>query len=309
LIEFDKLTKVFRNVVAVSELSLNVDDAEVFGLLGPNGAGKTTTLMMLCSILKPSSGTIRVDHIDVRTEPDKVRSRLGIAFQEPALDSRLTVERNLEFHADACRLPRDQKKQRIKEVLTYLEMWDSRTQKAGKLSGGMKKKVEDAKLFIQEPPVAIFDEPTAYLDVTSRLKVWKRIESLKEQGSTVILATNMMDEAERLSDRLAILSKGKLAVEGTPATLKDALPRGDVIEILIGGDVQTALDHLNKIPEVKEIIPLKPPNKLRIYISYAETNLPVIIETLVRHGLRVDNVVVKEPSLDDVFLHYTGETL
>ncbi len=309
MIEFDKLTKVFRNVVAVSELSLNVDDAEVFGLLGPNGAGKTTTLMMLCSILKPSSGTIRVDHIDVRTEPDKVRSRLGIAFQEPALDSRLTVERNLEFHADACRLPRDQKKQRIKEVLTYLEMWDSRTQKAGKLSGGMKKKVEDAKLFIQEPPVAIFDEPTAYLDVTSRLKVWKRIESLKEQGSTVILATNMMDEAERLSDRLAILSKGKLAVEGTPATLKDALPRGDVIEILIGGDVQTALDHLNKIPEVKEIIPLKPPNKLRIYISYAETNLPVIIETLVRHGLRVDNVVVKEPSLDDVFLHYTGETL
>ncbi len=309
MIEFDKLTKVFRNVVAVSELSLNVDDAEVFGLLGPNGAGKTTTLMMLCSILKPSSGTIRVDHIDVRTEPDKVRSRLGIAFQEAALDSRLTVERNLEFHADACRLPRDQKKQRIKEVLTYLEMWDSRTQKAGKLSGGMKKKVEDAKLFIQEPPVAIFDEPTAYLDVTSRLKVWKRIESLKEQGSTVILATNMMDEAERLSDRLAILSKGKLAVEGTPATLKDALPRGDVIEILIGGDVQTALDHLNKIPEVKEIIPLKPPNKLRIYISYAETNLPVIIETLVRHGLRVDNVVVKEPSLDDVFLHYTGETL
>ena len=122
MIEFDKLTKVFKTVTAVSELSLKVDDAEIFGLLGPNGAGKTTTLMMLCSILRPTSGTIRVDQFDVRTEPERVRARLGIAFQEPVLDSRLTVERNLEFHADACRIPHDQKKQRIKEVLTYMEL-------------------------------------------------------------------------------------------------------------------------------------------------------------------------------------------
>jgi len=309
LIEFDNLTKIFKKVVAVSELTLRVDDAEIFGLLGPNGAGKTTTLMMLCSILKPTSGTIRVDRLDVRTEAEKVRTRLGISFQEPVLDSRLTVEKNLEFHADACRLPHDQKKHRIKEVLTYLDMWESRDQKAGKLSGGMKKKVEDAKLFVQEPPVAIFDEPTAYLDVTSRLKVWKRIESLKEQGSTVILATNMMDEAERLSNRLGILSKGKLVAEGSPASLKDALPRGDVIEILIAGNMQSALDHLGKMLDVKQIISLKPPNKLRLYVGHAETNLPVIMETLVKEGLRVDSVVVKEPSLDDVFLHFTGETL
>lgn len=309
MIEFEKLTKTFKTGVAVSELSLKVDDGEIFGLLGPNGAGKTTTLMMLCSILKPTSGTIRVDDVDVRSEPQKVRSLLGIAFQEPVLDSRLTVEKNLEFHADACRLPRDQKKQRIREVLTYLDMWDSRTQKAGKLSGGMKKKVEDAKLFIQEPRVAIFDEPTAYLDVPSRLKVWKRIESLKDQGSTVILATNMMDEAERLSNRLGILSKGKLEAEGSPASLKDALPRGDVIEILIAGNIRSALDYLGKMIEVKQIISLKPSNKLRLYVGHAETNLPLIMEALVKGGLRVDSVVVKEPSLDDVFLHYTGEIL
>ncbi len=309
MISFEKLTKVFKTVVAVSELSLAVADGEIFGLLGPNGAGKTTTLMMLCSILKPTSGTIRVDHIDVRTEPERVRSRLGIAFQEPVLDSRLTVERNLEFHADACRIPHDLKKQRIKEVLTYMDMWDSRNQKAGKLSGGMKKKVEDSKLFIQEPPVAIFDEPTAYLDVTSRLRVWKRIEGLKDHGSTVILATNMMDEAERLSNRLGILSKGKLAAMGTPASLKDALPRGDVIEILLTGDTQVAIADLSKMAVVKQVIPLKPPNKLRLYVDHAETNLPLIMDALVKSGLRVDSVVVKEPSLDDVFLHCTGETL
>jgi ABC-2 type transport system ATP-binding protein len=309
LIEFEKLTKIFKTVTAVSELSLKVDDAEIFGLLGPNGAGKTTTLMMLCSILRPTSGTIRVDQLDVRKDPEKVRGRLGIAFQEPVLDSRLTVERNLEFHADACRIPHDLKKQRIKEVLTYMDMWDSRNQKAGKLSGGMKKKVEDSKLFVQEPPVAIFDEPTAYLDVTSRLRVWKRIESLKDQGSTIILATNMMDEAERLSNRLGILSKGKLVAEGTPASLKDELPRGDVIEIQLTGDTQAAIDDLTLMAVVKQVIPLKPPNKLRLYVDHAETNLPVIMDTLVKHGLRVDSVVVKEPSLDDVFLHFTGETL
>jgi len=296
-------------VSAVSDLSLKVSDGEVFGLLGPNGAGKTTSLMILCTILRPTSGTIRVDTFDIRREPEKVRSRLGIAFQEPVLDSRLTVERNLAFHADACRLPKDKKKQRIKEVLTYLDMWDSRKQKAGKLSGGMKKKVEDAKIFMQEPPIAIFDEPTAYLDVPSRHKVWKRIELLKDQGSTIILATNMMDEADRLSNRLAILSRGKLAAEGTPASLKDALPRGDVIEIEIAGDSESAVEHLRKINDVKQIIHLNPPSKLRLYVSQAETQLPVIMQILVKEGVRVESVVVKEPSLDDVFLHFTGETL
>ena len=294
MIEFDHLTKVFKTVSAVSDLSLKVSDGEVFGLLGPNGAGKTTSLMILCTILRPTSGTIRVDTFDIRREPEKVRSRLGIAFQEPVLDSRLTVERNLAFHADACRLPKDKKKQRIKEVLTYLDMWDSRKKKAGKLSGGMKK---------------IFDEPTAYLDVPSRHKVWKRIELLKDQGSTIILATNMMDEADRLSNRLAILSRGKLAAEGTPASLKDALPRGDVIEIEIAGDSESAVEHLRKITDVKQIIHLNPPSKLRLYVSQAETQLPVIMQILVKEGVRVESVVVKEPSLDDVFLHFTGETL
>lgn len=284
-------------------------DQEVFGLLGPNGAGKTTILMILCSILKPTSGTVLVNGVDVTNEAESVRRQLGIAFQEPALDSRLTVEQNLEFHADACRLERNEKKERVTEVLSYLDMFQSRKQKAGKLSGGMKKKLEDAKVFVQEPKIAVFDEPTAYLDVPSRHKVWKRISRLKDEGSTIILATNMMDEADRLCDRLGILGKGRLVATGTPSVLKDSIPIGDVIEIQVEGNTQLVAECLSKIPEVKQVTQLKPTSKFRVYVNRAELKLPMIMEALIQRGVKIQSVVVKEPSLDDVFLHCTGETL
>lgn len=159
MIVFRNLTKNFKDVTAVSNLSFKIEKQEIFGLLGPNGAGKTTTLLILASVLKPTSGTVIVDGFDVCKEPHRVREKLGLSFQEPVLDFRLTVEQNLDFHAEACGIPKNERKELIKGILEYLEMWDDRKKKAGKLSGGMKKKVEDAKLFIQRPKIAILMNP------------------------------------------------------------------------------------------------------------------------------------------------------
>lgn len=309
MITIANLTKTFKSITAVSDVNLEIPSGEIFGLLGPNGAGKTTLLMVLCTILKPTKGSINVDGNDIIREPEKVRRRLGLAFQEPVLDTRLSVENNLEFHARACGLPSSLGRERIKGILNYLDLWDMKNQKAGRLSGGMKKKVEDAKVFIQEPSIAIFDEPTAYLDVTSRLKVWKLINILGEKGCTVIVATNMMDEADRLCKRVAILSRGSLVVVGKPSALKDAIPGGDVIEILVSGDAQQTAGELGRMPDVSQVILLAGTNRLRVYVNRAELKLPRILETLLSRGTRIESVEVKEPSLDDVFVHYTGETL
>ena len=309
LIVFDKLSKFFKTVEVVSKLTFDVQDKEIFGLLGPNGAGKTTSMLILCSVLKPTSGTVIINNIDLNHEASKVRTQIGVAFQEPVLDSRLTVQQNLEFHADACGLKSHVKAERIKDILTHLDMWEDRKQKAGKLSGGMKKKIEDAKIFVQRPPVAIFDEPTAFLDVPSRHKVWKQIARLRDEGSTILLATNMMDEADKLCDRVGILSKGKLVAIGTPRTLKGNLPKGDVIEIRVTQDTARVAELVRNIPDVKDAIPLGSSNRIRIYVSHAELKMPTIMESLLRDGTHVESIDMKEPSLDDVFLHYTGETL
>jgi ABC-2 type transport system ATP-binding protein len=306
MIVFRNLTKKFKEVTAVSNLSFEIKEQEIFGLLGPNGAGKTTTLLMLASVLKPTGGTVIVDGFDVCEEPHKVRERLGLSFQEPVLDFRLSVEKNLDFHAEACGIPKDKRKELIREILEYLEMWQDRKKKAGKLSGGMKKKVEDAKLFIQKPKIAIFDEPTAYLDPPSRHKIWKRIKQLRDEGSTIILATNAMDEADLISDRVAIINKGKLVALNTPSKLKGTIPGGEVIEIKVEGRIEHLKSAVKGFSDVADVATVKGANIARIYVNHAEKALPLIMEKLFEQKMKVTGVDLKKPSLDDVFLHYTG---
>jgi ABC-2 type transport system ATP-binding protein len=306
MIVFRNLTKNFRDVTAVSNLSFEIEKQEIFGLLGPNGAGKTTTLLMLASVLKPTSGTVIVDGFDVCKEPHRVRERLGLSFQEPVLDFRLSVEKNLDFHAEACGIPKDKRRELIREILEYLGMWDDRKKKAGKLSGGMKKKVEDAKLFIQKPKIAIFDEPTAYLDPPSRHKIWKRIKQLREEGSTIILATNAMDEADLISDRVAIINKGKLVALDNPSKLKSTIPGGEVIEIKVDGRIEPIKNTIKDYSDVAEVVTVKGANTARIYVNHAEKILPLIMKRLFEQKVKVTGVDLKKPSLDDVFLHYTG---
>src|SRR5712692_9890794 len=203
MITFDNAGKRFGNLDAVKDFSITIKDGEILGLLGPNGAGKTTLMLMMGTVYRPTSGTINVNGFDVVKHPNEVRKLIGIAFQDPRVDGILSAFDVLNWH---------------------LKMTT------------MRKKVEDAKILVQRPSIAVFDEPTAFLDVPSRLLVWKMIRELRDEGSTVIVATNMMDEAERLSERVAIVNLGKLVTAGTLGQLKDTVKGGEVLEVTIGKD-------------------------------------------------------------------------
>jgi ABC-2 type transport system ATP-binding protein len=293
----------------VVHLNLEIKEGEIFGLLGPNGAGKTTTLLMLTTVIKPTEGTATVCGYDIRKSPDKARQFIGIAFQEPKLLWVSTPWDIINWHAKVSGLSTQERKQRVKWILKEFDMWEHRRKSAHALSGGMRKRVEIAKLLIQRPKIAIIDEPTAQIDVVGKYKIWGMIKALRDEGSTIILATNELYEADYLSERVAIMHKGKLLVCDTPKNLKDSIPGGDIVEVHFDGEVsQKTLEKLKSIDEVTDLINVKN-NHLRIYLNQAEKIIPKIIEFFSKQRLTVSSISMKEPSLDDVFLHYTGLTI
>lgn len=303
------LTKRFEDLVAVDHLNLDVEDGEIFGLLGPNGAGKTTTVLMLATVIKPTEGTAIVGESDIRKHPDDVRKLIGLCFQEPKLLWVSTPWDVLNWHAKVCDLSTQERKRRVKKVLEDLDMWDYRRKKVHGLSGGMKKRVEIAKILIQRPKIAFIDEPTAQIDIVGKHKVWNMIRELRDEGSTIILATNELYEADILSDRVGIMHKGKLLVCDTPKTLKDGIPGGDTVEVQLEKEVtQNALKELKNFQEVVDVVMVKP-NNLRIYLNKVEEIVPQIMELFLKNDLPIISIHMSEPSLDDVFVHYTGLTI
>jgi ABC-2 type transport system ATP-binding protein len=303
------LTKRFEDLTAVNHLDLNIDDGEIFGLLGPNGAGKTTTVLMLSTVIKPTSGTAIVGEYDVRENPNEVRKLIGICFQEPKLLWVSTPWDVLNWHAKICGLSTLERNRRVKQVLEDVNMWDDRHKKVHGLSGGMKKRIEIAKILIQRPKIAFIDEPTAQIDVIGKHKIWNMIRELRDEGSTVILATNELYEADVLSNRVGIMHKGKMLVCNTPKALKDSIPGGDIIEIQLEKEAsQNILQQLNSFQEVADIAVLKP-NNLKIFLNKVEEIVPRIMELFLANGVPVRSIHMSEPSLDDVFVHYTGLTI
>ncbi|MDH5448508.1 MAG: ATP-binding cassette domain-containing protein [Candidatus Bathyarchaeota archaeon] len=303
------LTKRFEDLVAVDHLNLNIEDGEIFGLLGPNGAGKTTTVLMLTTVIKPTKGTAIVGEHDIRKSPDDVRKLIGICFQEPKLLWVSTPWDVLNWHAKVCGLSTQERKKRVKQVLEDVSMWDYRKKKVHGLSGGMRKRVEVAKILIQRPKVAFIDEPTAQIDVVGKHKIWNMIRELRDEGSTIILATNELYEADILSDRVGIMHKGKLLVCDTPKTLKDSIPGGDIVEIQLEKEApKNALEELKKFPEVVDVATVSPKN-LRIYLNKVQEVVPQIMKLFLKNNLPIMSINMSEPSLDDVFVHYTGLTI
>lgn len=299
------LTKYYGRYLAVNHLDLEIYDGEIFGFLGPNGAGKTTTLLMLTTVIKPSDGTAIVGGYDITKTPEKVREQIGMAFQDPKLYWVNTPWEILTWHAKVCGYRGSKAKEIVKEILTKLDMWEARNKRAFELSGGMKKRVEIAKIFIQKPNIAIFDEPTAQIDVSGKHKIWEMIKELRDEGSTIILATNELYEADVLSDRIGIIHKGKLVALGSPSELKDKIPGGDVLEIKIEDDISNEiLNKLRSYPEISSIDYSN--NELRIYLNMVEEVLPKVVSFLLSRKVRIKAVNMREPSLDDVFLHFTG---
>jgi ABC-2 type transport system ATP-binding protein len=309
IIQIENLTKRFGNLAAVDHLNLKVEEGEILGLLGPNGAGKTTVILMIATVIRPTEGTALVGDYDIKKNPDRVRGLLGIAFQEPKMLWVATPWDIVNWHAKVCGLSTQERKQRVKEVLDTLDMWEPRHKNVHALSGGMRKRVEIAKVLIQRPKIAIVDEPTAQIDIVGKHKIWNMLLELRDEGSTIILATNELYEADQLSDRVGILHRGKLLVCDTPKKLKDSILGGDIVDVQLEKEAPTQIiEELKGLKEVVDVMQIKPTN-LRLYLNRVEEIVPQIMNLFMKNDVPITSLRMSEPSLDDVFAHYTGLTI
>ena len=226
MIHTDNLVKTFDagksgTVKAVDGVTFDVQPGEVFAFLGPNGAGKTTTIQMLTTLLRPTSGTIRIDGLDPLERPLEVRGRFGIVFQDPSLDNELTAYENMTLHGVLYHMPRRLRVERVERLLKLFELWDRRDSFVKTFSGGMKRRLEIARGLLHTPKILFLDEPTLGLDPQSRNQLWTHVKHLNEtEGLTVFLTTHYMDEAERMAHRLAVIDHGRIVAQGTPAALR-----------------------------------------------------------------------------------------
>ena len=222
MIKVENLSKTFGEVAAVDNISFDIESGEVFAFLGPNGAGKTTTIKILTTLLRPTSGTISIDGLNPATQPNEVRKRFGIVFQDPSLDQELTAYENMELHGILYHVPRKIRHERTEMLLKLFELWDRRKNYVKEFSGGMKRRLEIARGFLHTPKILFLDEPTLGLDPQSRNQLWTHVKNLnKTEGVTVFLTTHYMDEAERVADRLAIIDHGRIVAQGSPQELRE----------------------------------------------------------------------------------------
>jgi ABC-2 type transport system ATP-binding protein len=305
-IETFKLTRKFNGLTAVDQLDISVESGEIFALLGPNGAGKTTTISMLCTILKPSSGTAKVNGFDIVKESMQVRKSIGIVFQDPSIDDRLTGRENLLMHANLYGVPASEQKNRIDSVLKLVELEDRADDLMRIYSGGMRRRLELARGLIHYPKVLFLDEPTLGLDPQTRDHVWKYIRELKEAHDiTVVLTTHYMDEADRLSDRIAIMDYGKIIALDTPSKLKETL-EGDMVIIKANNPdaVASMLNEKMGLPHTHIVN-----GNVEVTVKNGKNMLPRIVDMATQNKIFVESISLREPNLEDVFLHYTGRTI
>jgi len=309
-VETQNLVKQYGKTQALKGLDFTVNEGEIMVLLGPNGSGKTTLLMTLATVLKPSSGTAKVMGIDVAKYPTKVRQILGISFQDARGFWRHKPAEILRFHAAMCGVKKSERDDLINRVLKEMELWDARNKLFMQLSGGQAKRLEVAKILVQNPKFAIFDEPSSQVDLRGKRTIWGKILELKEKGATLLVATNEVREAEYLADRVTILEKGKNIVCDTVQNLKDKIAGGDIVELeLEHVENDPALQNeLAKIPGTVKLAALQE-SKFKIYVSMAEAWVPKMTSLCYERNIRVSSVRVTEPSLDDVFLSFTGKKL
>jgi ABC-2 type transport system ATP-binding protein len=306
-IKAEELTKKFNGLVAVDHLSFTVMNGELFGLLGPNGAGKTTTINMLSTLLDPTSGYGEVASFDISKHKDDVRKSIGIVFQEPALDIKLTGRENLEFHAMMYGIEKELREKRIKEVLRLVDLTDKAGVLVENYSGGMKRRLEIARGLIHRPKVLFLDEPTLGLDAQTRRHIWDYIKDLnKESDVTIILTTHYMEEADYLCERVAIIDFGRIVAMDSPSKLKDILG-GDVVSLEIEGRSEILRDHLGKVGWIKTMSSHN--NNLSLTMEKGERRIPELINMAHQKGVNVLCVHLRKPSLEDVFLHFTGRTI
>ena len=305
-IETFDLTKKFGDLVAVDRLNISVEQGEVFALLGPNGAGKTTAISMLCTILKVTSGTAKVNGFDIVKHATQVRKSIGIVFQDPSIDDRLTGRENLYMHANLYGMPTSEQRPRIESVLKLVELEDRADDIMRTYSGGMRRRLEIARGLIHYPKILFLDEPTIGLDPQTREHIWTYIQELKKSHDiTIVLTTHYMEEADRLSDRVAIIDYGKIVASDTPAKLKETL-EGDVITIKTKDAEKLSSLMTKTIATRKTRIA---DDSIEITVREGKKLLPKIVDLATENKVDIESVSIREPSLEDVFIHYTGRAI
>jgi ABC-2 type transport system ATP-binding protein len=301
VITVENLTKRFGRLVAVDNINFEIAPGEIFGFLGPNGAGKTTTINILCTLTKPTSGKATVNGFDVVRQQNQVRQSIGLVFQDPSLDERLSGLQNLYFHALVYNVPAKVRQQRIEHVLRMMELWDKRHGVVRTYSGGMKRRLELARGLLHHPKVLFLDEPTLGLDPQTRNRLWEYILELrKREGITIFLTTHYMDEAEK-ANRIAIMDYGKIVAMDTPERLKDVVSQ-DIVSVTTDDNDQAA----QEIKQRYQIETRRDDNELVFEVAKGEEFLPTFIKEF---KTKILSVSLRHPSLDDVFLKLTGHEI
>jgi ABC-2 type transport system ATP-binding protein len=307
-IETEELTKRFNTNTAVDHVNLSIEKGEIFGLIGPNGAGKTTLIRMLTTLLQPTEGTAKVAGYDIREQPNKVRDNIGVVSQAMTLDVELTAWENMELHAKYFNIPKNIRRERIKELLDVVGLADKFDFTVGSFSGGMKRKLEIIRSLIHRPQILFLDEPTTGLDPQARNAVWEYLRKIhKEENVTVMITTHYLDEAEVLCQRVAIVDYGELIALGTPLELKRKVMGGDVVEVEFTNLPDEALSTLQSSDFVLEV--KKRENALTIVVKSGAEAVPRIVELVNGKGGKINTVTLRAPTLDDVFLQYTGRSI
>ncbi len=298
----EDLVKKYKDFAAVDGISFEVAPGESFGLLGPNGAGKSTTMRMVGAVSSRTSGRLEILGRDPDSGGPEIRSQLGVVPQQDNLDNELLVRDNLLVYGRYFGLPRAHVAQRADELLEFAQLADRKKAKVDDLSGGMKRRLTIARALINDPRILLLDEPTTGLDPQARHILWDRLFRLKEQGTTLVLTTHYMDEAEQLCDRLVVVDKGRIMAEGSPASLIREHSSREVLEVRFGSDRNAAAAAaLEGIGDRLEVLPDR-------ILVYAQNGEEALVE-VTKRGLEPITSLVRRSSLEDVFLRLTGRSL
>jgi lipooligosaccharide transport system ATP-binding protein len=303
LIEARSLTKRFGDRVAVDGIDFSVGRGEVFGFLGPNGAGKTTTMRMIGCVSPVTAGTLRVLGMDPARDGPRIRARLGVVPQADTLDIELSVGDNLVVYARYFDIPRREARRRIAELLDFVQLGDRMEEQVDALSGGMKRRLAIARGLINDPEIILLDEPTTGLDPQARHLLWDRLYRLKQRGTTLVLTTHYMDEAEQLCDRLVVMDHARIVAEGTPPALIARYSTREVVELRFAAEARDSL-AVAQFAELGDRVEMLP-DRVLIYTEQGEQ----AVDAVHRRGLSPASVLVRRSTLEDVFLRLTGRSL
>ena len=308
-IEIDSLSKKFGNVLAVDDISLKVKEGEIFGFLGPNGAGKSTTMMILTTLLKPTIGSALVAGYDVVSQAKQVRQNIGYVQQEISVDEYLTGRENLILQARLNHIPKNLVDKRIDEILDLIELSEKQNMSVNTYSGGMRKRLDIAGGLLHHPKVLFLDEPTVGLDIQTRRKIWEYLRKIHEEFQmTIFVSTHYMEEADSLCDRIGIIDYGKIQVIDSPQAMKNALGN-EVITFTINDEEKksTLISKIKEIEYVKDISINQ--NGITVFSSKGTEVIPLIFQLSSGFGIKINSISLTQPSLDDVFISYTGREL